>query len=292
MHHHYYTLGTFLFEEAGDDTSAGAGTLLSHGAEGGAPSFTPNYEGALKSDGTFTEGWAAKAFGPEYNGPLTTTRSVADVDKLLRDNMAAARGRQLLWPDEKSTPEQLAAVRRLTGAPEKPEGYGELRPQTIPAELWDRANESKLQGIAHKHHLPPTALKEIVGLYAETLDAAVKANDQDAQAQRAAGLQALREEFGRDFEVKMHAARRFAQTLGLGDDNPIFMNAEVVSAMARGSALVGEDRLVSGAGPGLTGTPRAQANAIMTDTANPLYAKYQSGDPDTVSLVNSLLMQA
>jgi hypothetical protein len=290
--HNDYWLKTRLFEEASDEGDQGGGTLLTGTEQGEDAGFTPTFEQVLNNDGTFAEGWTAKAFGPEYNGPLSTTKSVADVDKLLRDNMAAARGRQISWPDEKATPEQLSAVRRLTGAPETPDGYGGLRPESIPAELWDSGGEAKLQAVAHKHHLPPGALKDIVGLYAETLDAAVKANDADMQEQRTAGLQTLKQEFGREFEAKMHSARRFAQTLGLREDNPIFLSPEVVSAMARGAALVSEDRLVSGGTQGLGGTPRVQANAIMTEVTNPLYAKYQSGDPDTVSLVNSLLTQA
>jgi hypothetical protein len=284
-------LKTRLLEEAGDEGDQGSATLLSTGDDSGGGDFAPRFDGVLNSDGSFAEGWTARAFGPDYNGPLSTTRSVADVDKLLRDNMAAARGRQISWPDEKSTPDQVAAVRRITGAPETPEGYGGLRPESIPAELWDQPSEARLQTVAHKHHLPPAALKDIVGLYAESLDAAVKANDADLESQRAAGLQALKQEFGRDFDARMHAAKRFAQTLGLREDNPIFMNADVVSAMARGAALVSEDRLISGATPGIGGTPRSQANSIMTDVANPLYGKYQSGDADAVSLVNSLLMQ-
>ena len=291
MHTNYW-LRTGLFEEADSNSDRGSATLLADAHDDQSAEFAPSYENVLNRDGTFAEGWTAKAFGPEYNGPLSTTRSVADVDKLLRDNMAAARGRQISWPDEKSTPEQIAAVRKLTGAPDKPDGYGELRPETIPAELWDKDSEAKLQALAHRYYLPPGALKEIVGLYSESLDTAVKANEVDMQAHRAAELQALKQEFGKDFDTKIHAAKRFAQTLGLSEDNPIFMNAEVVSAMARGAVLVSEDRLVSGASQGLSGTPKTQANAIMTDTGNPLYARYQAGDPDTVSLVNSLLMQA
>jgi hypothetical protein len=283
---------TPLFTESSDTGDLGGGTLLTEAPESQDAEFTPTFEGALNGDGTFTEGWTAKAFGPEYHGPLTTTRTFADVDKLLRDNMAAARGRQITWPDEAATPEHLAAIRKLTGAPEKPEGYGDLRPESIPAELWDKSGEARLQGLAHKHHLPPTALKDIMGLYAETLDSAIKANETDQLAQRAAGLQTLKQEFGKDFDAKMHAAKRFAQSLGLHEDNPIFNSAEAVIAMARGAALVSEDRLVSGATQGLKGSPKAQANGIMTDPANPLYAKYQSGDSDTVSLVNSLLIQA
>jgi hypothetical protein len=291
-----YWLKTRILEEASDEGDQGSGTLLSGSEpeqeEEPEAGFSPTFDRVLNTDGTFAEGWTSKAFGPGYNGPLSTTKSVADVDKLLRDNMAAARGRQISWPDEKATPEQLAAVRRLTGAPETPDGYGGLRPESIPAEIWDSGGEAKLQAVAHKHHLPPAALKDIVGLYADTLDAAVKANEAEMQEQRTAGLQTLKEEFGREFETKMHAARRFAQTLGLREDNPIFLSPDVVSAMARGAALVSEDRLVGGGTQGLGGTPRTQANAIMTEVTNPLYAKYQSGDPDTVSLVNSLLTQA
>src|SRR6478672_67438 len=111
-------LPTYLLEEASDEGDQGSGTLLT-GTEQEQEEdagFSPTFDHVLNSDGTFAEGWTAKAFGPEYNGPLSTTKSVADVDKLLRDNMAAARGRQISWPDEKATPEQLSAVRRLTGA--------------------------------------------------------------------------------------------------------------------------------------------------------------------------------
>src|SRR5262245_23505960 len=119
-----YWLGTCLQEEAESSSDHGSATLLSDAQDGGQGGFVPTFEGVLNLDGTFAEGWTAKVFGPEYNGPLATTRTVSDVDKLLRDNMAAARGRQITWPDERSTTEQVAAVRKLTGAPDKPEGYG------------------------------------------------------------------------------------------------------------------------------------------------------------------------
>src|SRR3954451_5626000 len=127
MHNNYW-LKTRLLQEAGDEGDQSSATLLNIADEAEGAEFKPAFDGVLNGDGTFAEGWTAKAFGPDYNGPLSTTRSVSDVDKLLRDNMAAARGRQIAWPDEKSTPEQVAAVRRVTGAPEKPEGYGALRP--------------------------------------------------------------------------------------------------------------------------------------------------------------------
>lgn len=297
-------LRSFLLEPAGDGAggegggSGGGGgttTLLGGTADGGgAADFKPaTFDGVLNPDGTFKDGWTAGFNTKEaaYNGPLAGVKSLADVDKVLRENMAAARGKAPAMPDDKATPEQVAAWRKITGAPEKPEGYGDLRPETIPAELWDKGSEAKLQAIAHKHHLPPAALKDIVGMYAETLGEAVKTNEADTQARLSGELGRLKQEWGGEFDAKLHSAKRFALTLGLKEDNPIFQSAEAVLAMARGAALVSEDKLINGNTSSLAATPKQQANEIMTNTANPLYAKYQAGDKDTVALVNNLLMQ-
>jgi hypothetical protein len=291
-------LRTRLMEgEGGDGSANGGGSTLLAGGAGGAgggtppPTFTPSYDGILQPDGNFAENWHTKAFGPDYTGPLAGAKSIADVNKMLADNMAAARGKGLEWPGEKATPEQIAAIRKLTGAPETPDKYGELRPENIPAEMWDKATEAELQAIAHKHHLPPAALKDIMGLYGKSLDSGVQKSAAEFEAYRAGEMGKLKSEFGQKFDESMHSAKRFALTIGLKEDNAIFNSAEAVIAMAKAAKLVSEDKLVNGATQGMAATPKAQANDIMTNTANPLYAKYQAGDKDTVALVNNLLMQ-
>jgi hypothetical protein len=291
-------LNSRLMEGEGGDGSANGGggstTLLAGAGGGGTPpsAFTPSYDGVLGADGAFTDGWTAKAFGADYNGPLAGVKSLADVNKVLADNMAAARGKVPTMPGEKATAEEIAAWRKITGAPETPDKYGDLRPETIPEAMWDKANEAKLQALAHKHHLPPSAIKDIVGLYGETLGEGVKKTEAEIQANRAGELNTLKAEFGKDFDSSMHAAKRFALTIGLNpESDPMFNSAAAVIAMAKAAKLVSEDKLINGQTQGLSGTPQMQANAIMTDTANPLYAKYQAGDRDTVALVNNLLMQ-
>lgn len=296
-------LRSILMEGAGDAGAgngggsllggAGDGAVAGAGAGSGAPAFTPSYEGVFDSKtGSFAENWHTKAFGPEYNGPLAGVKDLTSVDKMLRDNIAAARG-QLEWPGEKATPEQIARIRKLTGAPETPDKYGDLRPETIPAELWDKGSEAKLQAIAHKHHLPPSALKEVVGLYAESLGEAVKQNEAATQTNRAAEMTRLKTEFGKDFDASLFGAKRVALTLGMDvEKDPIFQNASAVIMLSKMAKLMGEDKLINGATQGLTGTPMMQANDIMTNTANPHYAKYQAGDKDTVNLVNNLLAQS
>jgi hypothetical protein len=303
MHTHYWLRSALYQEENGGgaasgaatETGAGGGTLLG-GGESAPPAqeqaaFTPSYDGAIGKDGTFTEGWTARAFGAEYHGPLSRVRSLVDMDKVLRENMEAARGKAPEWPGPNATTEQIAAIRRLTGAPERPEEYGQLRPASIPEDMWDPANEAKLQTLAHKYHLPPGALRDIVDFYAETVVAGMKQNEADAQAYRASEMTKLRQEFGRDFDTRMGSARTFARSVGLSLDNPMFLSADSVIAMSRGADRTSEDRLVHGNTNGFASSPRAQASAIMTDPSSPHYKKYQEGDREAVALVAHLLQQ-
>jgi hypothetical protein len=284
---------------ADDTTQTGAAdgatttTILGDGQQ--QAQFTPSYEGALKSDGTFAEGWHAKALGADYNGPLAQVKSVADVDKMLRDNIAAARAKtdgMVKIPGADAKPEELAAYRKAIGAPEKPEDYGELRPDKIPVEAWDAASDAKLKAVAHKHGLPPAALKDILGIYAEQIDTQMTKGMADMTAHVEGQKAILKQEWGEKFEGNVRQTIRFAATLGLKPDHPVFQNADVVRALQRGASLVSEDKLINGSTIGLAASPGEQAKAIMTNPANPHYKAYQSGDPNAVALVNNLLQQS
>lgn len=271
---------------AASNTAAPSGTS----ATPSQPAFVPTYEGILRPDGTFAEGWTSRALGPQYNGPLATVKSVADMDKLVRDNIAAAR-QKVAPPDERSSPEQIAAWRKLVGAPEQADGYGEIRPETIPPDMWDGESERALLDVAHRHHLSPTAVKEIVGLYGAQIDQQMRQMQSDAEHALASERARLQQAWGERYEDNLRTAHRFAATLGLSADHPIFTSADVVMAMARGTQLISEDRLVSGHSVGITGLAGDRATSIMTNPEDPLYAQYQSGDRETVALVNNLLQQ-
>jgi hypothetical protein len=256
--------------------------------------FTPTFEGALKPDGSFAEGWHAKAFGADYSGPLAQAKNFSDVEKMLRDNIAAARAKtegMVRLPGANAKPEEWAAYRKAIGAPDTPDAYGDLRPETIPAEMWDAEGAKALQAVAHKHALPPAAIKDILGLYAGQIDVQMQKGQAD-MAEHVAGQTAiLKQEWGADFDANARQATRFALTIGLKPDNPIFQNAEVVRAMAQGAKLLSEDKLINGATMGLTASPQEQAKAIMTDPSNPHYKAYQAGEASAVALVHNLLQQ-
>jgi hypothetical protein len=214
---------------------------------------------------------------------------------MLRDSMAAARQKtagMVRVPSENAKPEEVAEFRKALGVPEKPDDYGDLRPDTIPPEMWDPESSKALSQIAHKHNLPPAAIKEIVGLYAGQIDKQVKLGEAQ-QAQYMAGEVAiLQKAWGNQFSENINIATRVAATIGLDPKDPALQNSTMVQALRRVGDLISGDKLVNGATIGLSGSPKDQAQAIMTDPSNPHYKAYQSGDPNAVALVENLLKQA
>jgi len=254
------------------------------------PSPPATYEGLLGADGRFTQGWADKLpqNAAAYRGIAASAQDLPSLLKMVHDNQVAARAK-LSMPHEKSTPDQIANWRKVVGAPDTAEGYGELRPENMPAEMWDAEGEKKFAELAHKHHLSTAAVKDIMTRYGGMIEEAEGKIDAYVNTSLAAEDATLKQAWGEKYHDNLRAAQRFAATIGLKADNPIFTRAEVVMAMAQGTKLISEDRLVSGGNSSLSASPRDRATAIMTDPRDPLYSKYQSGDAETQSLVSNLL---
>ena len=176
-----HLLKSFLFAEegaagagaGGDAGGAGAvpppagaaASLFAGGAAAAVAPAAPDF--LVGSDGKFVKDWQSKLPDDLKADPSLTM--IGDLPTLAKNYLAtkALVGTKLQMPGEGATPEQLAAWRKTVGAPETPDAYGDLRPEVIPAEMWDAASEGKLKAIAHKHHLPAAAVKDLVALHAE-----------------------------------------------------------------------------------------------------------------------------
>lgn len=123
-----------------------------------APGFT-----WAKEDGAFADGWIDR-LPPDLRGEASL-RVMPSIPDLAKSYVATKKriGAKLEMPGENATPEQVSNWRRTVGAPDRPEGYlGEtpsLRPEAVPEHLWDTESERKFLSLAHKHHLPPAAVK-------------------------------------------------------------------------------------------------------------------------------------
>jgi len=206
---------------------------------------------------------------------------VGEIIKRLESKGLKLIGMKMEMPGEKATPEQVANWRRTVGAPEKPEGYlGEaksLRPELVPEQYWDAEGEKKFLALAHKHHLPPAAVKEILGFYGESIATSLGASrEQEGTVLRNEGAK-LHETWGREYEANLQMASRAAHTVGLDPKtHPIFTSAEVVQAFAKIGRLISEDRLVKGEAGGIS-TSAADRIREMTDpvSTHPLAREYR-----------------
>jgi hypothetical protein len=188
-------------------------------------------------------------------------------------------GKRLEAPGPDATPDQIAAWRKVVGAPDTPDGYGDtLRPESFPEGQWDADSEKEFRSIAHKHHLSPSAVKDIIGYYEKSVLAGVDQAKAGEAEFLAAETASLRKAWGGEYDRNLGLAHRFAATLGLKPDNPIFTSSEVVQAMARGAALLSESKLINGQAAGLPASNQERAHAIMDSKNQDILAREYRGE--------------
>lgn len=194
-----------------------------------------------------------------------------------------------------ATPEQVAEratlLRKVNGAPEKPEGYALARPEGVPEEMWNEKLAGEVAALAHKHALPPAAVKELADLQ-------LKATQEQATAMRQAETdwfegqdRLIRENLtkeGLDYAKGLEAAQRAGRRWGVAPDSPLLKNATVFLLLNRLAKAQGEAGLVTGeqdhfgVNPTMTNEQAdAAADDIMKNKANPLHKAYWDGNhPD------------
>jgi hypothetical protein len=286
---------SLLRDEAGDmgggggtPPPAGGSTLLSSGAPGGdgaAPAPAPAPTGWTKDEsGAFVEGWHDRFEGDLKGHPsLKVIGSVSDLAKAYVETKKMV-GSKLEAPSEKSTPEQVAAFRKIVGAPDKPEGYlGDaktLRPETVPDGMWDPKAEAAFLAIAHKHHLSPAAVRDIIAHHGESVGQAFQQSAEAEQQHLAGQLSELKKSWGNDFDANLNLASRVAQTVGLDPKtNPIFADAGVVQAFAKLGKMFSETSLVKGeASSSVSGGISTRITEIQDPKSEAIVAREYRGE--------------
>lgn len=236
-----------------------------------------------KEDGSFSEGWIDRL--PEDlrgNASLRVLGSVPDLAKSYVETKKLI-GSKLEMPGEGATPEQLAAWRKTVGAPEKPEGYlGEaksLRPEAVPEGLWDVKGEQQFLALAHKHHLPPAAVRDILGFYGQNIAQGLQQSQQQEAATLTAESAKLKEAWGKDYDANMNLAARVARTVGLDPKaHPMFTDSGVVQAFAKLGLLFSEDKLVKGDVTGISGSIKDRIRDITDPTNSSALARDYRGE--------------
>lgn len=258
------------------------GTLLS-----GAPASTTDAP---------VQGEQPVAEKPEWLDAKFWTDKGPNVEALAKSYDVAQRalGRKaqsVIPPTDKSTPEEIAEYRKALGVPDSPEGY-KLKPDNLPEGVqFDEATAKRAAELAHKHHIPASAMQDFMKFDMERAAMMQQAAAGMIEAQLEAGREELQRVYGDKFGEKIELARRAAVTAGVDPASHGFVDPQVVKAIVNLAEKLSDDRLVAGDQTGISST-RARARDIMTNQGNPLYARYQEGDPEIVDQVRRMLTSA
>ena len=276
----------FFFEaDAGGAGGGGGATTLLGGAAGEQSGEGQQQAAApwIGEDGTFGANWQEKL--PEDLRGNPSLKVLGNFTDLAKSYVAtkAMIGKKLEAPGEGSTPEQIASWRKTVGAPDKPEGYlGEaktMRPDTVPENLWNPEAEKAFLALAHKHHLPPAAVKEIIAFQAQSMEAQLRQSGEAETATLAQEGAKLKQEWGKDYDKNLSMASRVAQTVGLDPaTHPAFTSAEVVQAFAKMGKLLSEDKLITGGVEGINGSIAARAQDITDPKSTSVIAREYRGE--------------
>ena len=276
-----------LLDTGADSTNAAAPAATETTTTATQPST-----GWVNPDGTFGDKWldALPDDAKDYKDTLAKYKSVPDIAKALA-NANALIGKKLGVPNEKSSPEEVAAFRRAMGVPESLEEYN-FAPESLPEGMtWNDDMAKPYAEIAYKHGIPPAAMKELVAQHAKTEAFKMEAIQATYEKQRTEAVQTLQKEWGNDFGKNIGLAKQAAKMAGVDANSHGFSDPEVVRGFVRMAQMMSEDKVGRSMGGTefLTGTARAKD--IMSNPENVWHKRYMEGDREAAALVTSLLKQ-
>ena len=261
-------------------STGGEGTLLSRSPAAAETSSEP----------------AAPVEKPEWLPEKFWREDKADVEALSKsyqglEQLLGKKANAVPVPNEKSTPEELAAYRKAIGVPESPEGY-KLKPEQLPQGVsWDDSVAKRAAELAHRHNIPAAAMSELMKFDLERAALMNQAAASMIETQLESGRAELQRVYGDKMPEKIELARRAAVTAGVDPSSQGFVDPQVVKAIVSLAEKLSDDRLVEGNQTGISST-RARARDIMTNESNPLYQRYQDGDSEIVDQVRRMITMA
>lgn len=234
---------------------------------------------------------------PEWLPDKYWRNGKADYESLAKgfnglEQLLGKKAQAVTIPNEKSTPEEVAAFRKALGIPEKPDEYlGAIKPEQLPpgVEFDDKLAATAAQ-IAHKHNIPPGAMKELTALQLGHVQAMMQAQEAMAFQRIDAAREELKTAYGPKYAEKIELAGRVAKSAGIDTSDPMWTSPNAIRLALWAADKLSEDKIVN-AEAVLSATGKGAAKDIQTNPQNPHYQRYKDGDPEVVDMVRRLIKQ-
>jgi hypothetical protein len=193
-----------------------------------------------------------------FSDPVTALTSAFNQEKLIGADRA---GRTVVLPKDDKDLEGQKAFRAKMGVPETPDAYN--LPST---EGQDPAFIKASAALFHGQGVPPASARAIFEGFNKHIGEMVKAEETAAQLESAKQMEAVKNEWGQNFDAHSEIARRFVTAAGLNQEQlgaveealgtATFL--KTFHAMGRG---LGEASFAGGDG----GAPNASSRQAMDD---------------------------
>jgi hypothetical protein len=292
---------TFLFSPD-DGSGAGGGSTTILGGDAGASTQSAvtttaaaattttattggewDFRSALDDKGAFKQGWV-DTLPPDLKDYAGTLGKYPNVAELLRGHGNAqkligqrvAPGVKVPGPDAK--PEEIAAYRKAIGVPDDVTGYGLKKPDALPEGVeWNEEEVGKFGALAHELGLTPAQAQKLVAFDTERMGKMNAGGKAKLDAFIAGERDALKKEWGENYQNNVGKALKAAELLGLDvNDAEIGNSAKMIKALHSAASLIQEDKFVASNKVGLGLTGADQAEDIRRNPANPWHAAYHN----------------
>lgn len=248
--------------------------------------------GWVNPDGTFGEKWldALPEDSAEFKNSIKNFKGVPDLIKAF-GNANTLIGKKLGVPNEKSTPEEVAAFRKAIGVPEALDEY-KFAPDQLPEGMtWSDEFAKPFAQVAHQHNVPPAAMKALANQFASYEAHKFDAIQATYEKQRTEAVNTLQKEWGNDFSKNVGLAKQAAKIAGVDANSHGFSDPEVVRGFVRMAQMMSEDKVGRGMPTAEMLTGQSRAMDIMRNPDNAWHKRYAEGDREAVALVTGLLKQ-
>lgn len=235
------------------------------------------------------ENWT-NALGDDFQS-LSKFRSIEDVAKSYK-NLESVLGKKsgmVTVPNENSSDADIAEFRKAMGVPESADNYkfdDILKDATV-----DETQLNNFKQLAHELNIPESVAAKLVEYDMQRFESMNEQVEQLQQQKQQENLEALKSEWGNNFQKELSKAANVVRTIG-GEEminSDLANNPEFIKFANKISGLFSEDKFVDGQNSNAIGeSVQSKLDSILNDKNHPYWDETGPQHDRAVAEVNRL----
>lgn len=224
--------------------------------------------------------------------------SIKDVNSLAKNYLETKkyatklRNERATIPNEKSTPEEIAAFRKAIGVPENPEGYELSVPEFPEGMEYDEEKTKRFAALAHSKGISKEAFQSLYNEFVNDQKAAYEAQMKAISDMREKTTTELKKEWAGKFEANLQKADQAghkifgAEFMKILKDTGLANNGFIIRGLYKAAEKIGEHSFISG-GDRQVNANKVTFEKLISMKQDPRYWDPSRRDPAYVQEVDA-----